>query len=653
MSKLRSDELVNMEGDGAPSFPQSAITIEPTADNQVATKSYVDLALSAASGNVVSETAPANPALGSFWTDTSVTPSLLKTWNGSMWIEFAGEGVGFTGAIGSPVEVLTPLNGAGVGGAYTFTPQTDDISEVKTILDYGRSDTAGINFNSFAGLAYGNGTYVILTTNDGAKYSTDGGLTWTPSAWVGGTGWTAVCWNGSVFVAVSNGSGTKIAISTDGTSWTPSGSNPNCSFMDVDADPVSGKIVAVGHSNTSDEKAIWYSTNDGASFSYAPIGGYWIDDSHLDFDKVAYGGGRWVALVSAHRSTGPAYSTNGTSWNLVQTRLSNVNNSWDELLYDSDQGRFVAFQTYASSSSPRLYSYTSYNGSSWTDHEFGFSSAAYDVTSNNGIAYVNGVYIFIPWSQTGYYYTTAAQGLNNWSRDSSGFYYNGSENCDAVVTSNGRFWIYDGSNLVKQPETTYGQRPNSMNVNDRPYFTAKFDLLTLSSTNIYDASDGSLVSDLTLADVFPATIDSGRSSAGGPVQAFHNLDGTTLTVNNGGGFTVGGRIDGNGQLTEYGPSPSEIVFTSQNAGTTPVSATDATVSFRKWTLETRASSSDPWTVVTESDDYDIAAGQDGSTPWSSSPTLQPNTAYRVKVSYYSDNAEPVESVYSTFETGPA
>ena len=72
MSKLRSDELVNMEGDGAPSFPQSATTIEPTADNQVATKSYVDLALSAASGNAVSETAPTNPALGSFWTDTSV-----------------------------------------------------------------------------------------------------------------------------------------------------------------------------------------------------------------------------------------------------------------------------------------------------------------------------------------------------------------------------------------------------------------------------------------------------------------------------------------------------------------------------------------------------------------------------------------------------
>ena len=90
MSKLRSDELVNMEGDGAPSFPQGATTIEPTADNQVATKLYVDSTLSAASGNAVSATAPINPAVGSFWTDTSVSPSLLKTWNGSMWIEFAG-----------------------------------------------------------------------------------------------------------------------------------------------------------------------------------------------------------------------------------------------------------------------------------------------------------------------------------------------------------------------------------------------------------------------------------------------------------------------------------------------------------------------------------------------------------------------------------
>ena len=99
MSKLRSDELVNMEGDGAPSFPQGATSIEPTADNQVATKLYVDSALSAASGNAVSATAPINPAVGSFWTDTSVSPSILKTWNGSMWIEFAGTAAAAVGVV--------------------------------------------------------------------------------------------------------------------------------------------------------------------------------------------------------------------------------------------------------------------------------------------------------------------------------------------------------------------------------------------------------------------------------------------------------------------------------------------------------------------------------------------------------------------------
>ena len=99
MSKLRSDELVNMEGDGAPSFPQGATSIAPTADNQVATKLYVDSALSAASGNAVSPTAPTNPSVGSFWTDTSVNPSLLKTWNGSMWIEFAGTAAAAVGVV--------------------------------------------------------------------------------------------------------------------------------------------------------------------------------------------------------------------------------------------------------------------------------------------------------------------------------------------------------------------------------------------------------------------------------------------------------------------------------------------------------------------------------------------------------------------------
>ena len=221
MSKLRSDELVNMEGDGAPSFPQSATTIEPTADNQVATKSYVDLALSAASGNAVSATPPTNPALGSFWTDTSVAPSILKTWNGSMWIEFAGEGTPYTGFLGSPVEVLTPLDGAGVGGPTNYTARTDTISNVDTQFEYGFVTKADLNMTSssfrISHLLYENGRYVSLSFDDGIRYSDDG-MTWNTATHPSGR-WYGMTYNGSRFIVV--GDNGTIGISTDKNFWQP------------------------------------------------------------------------------------------------------------------------------------------------------------------------------------------------------------------------------------------------------------------------------------------------------------------------------------------------------------------------------------------------------------------------------------------------
>ncbi len=130
MSKLRSDELVNMEGDGSPNFPQGATSIEPTADNQVATKSYVDSTISAGLGNVVSSTAPTNPVFGSFWTDTSVAPRVLKTWDGTAWVEFDGTTAGISGLIRPPVEVLTPLNGSGITVFNQYEPLSSTITAV-------------------------------------------------------------------------------------------------------------------------------------------------------------------------------------------------------------------------------------------------------------------------------------------------------------------------------------------------------------------------------------------------------------------------------------------------------------------------------------------------------------------------------------------
>ncbi len=571
----------------------------------------------------------------------------LQVWNGVEWGS-AGSG---SGGIGTPVDVLTPLDGAGVGGATTFTPQTDDITEVKTILQWGNCAT-GTSSSDFKEMVYGNGTYVLLTRYDGVRYSTDEGYTWsTATGWPGGTTWNALCWNGSVFCAVGNAT-TKIATSPDGQNWTPINSSPDCYFYDVTADPVSGKIVAVGHSTNNSDRAIWYSTDNGAYFSVASISGNHIPDSQKDFEKVAYGGGKWVALVSAHRSTGAAYSTNGTSWTLVQSRLSNVNNAWKELLYNTDQNRFVAFQNTDSSSSPKLYAYSSSNGSTWTDFEFSFSGNAYTIPEY-GIAYGNGVYMFIPHNMDGYYYSTESQGLNNWSYYERGYYHNQSEEIDKLTYVNDRWFFSKSSFLHKMQEATlYQATPPALNYSNGANFQSLDDQLTLSGTNIYDSADGSLVSDFTLADVFPA-IDSVRNSSGGPVEAIESVNGNVIQVNNGGNFVVGGRVNANGQITEYGPSPTEVEFTSSNAGTASFSGTDATLAYRTWTLETRASSSDPWTVVTTSDDYSPAASQDGATPWAGKPTLTADTQYRVKVEYSSANAKSVESDYTYFTTGPS
>lgn len=573
----------------------------------------------------------------------------LQVWNGTEWGS-AGSG---SGGIGTPVDVLTPLDGAGVGGASTFVPRTDDITDVSTTLEFGYCDTS-TSSSQFMGMAYGNGTYVLLTNYYGVKYSTDEGNTWSgATGWPGGNTWTAICWNGSVFCAVGTAD-TKIATSPDGNVWTPIGSPPACNFYDVDADPVSGKIVAVGHSTTNDEKGIWYSSDNGASFSYRSIGGYWINNSDLDFDKVAYGGGRWVALVSAHRNTGAAYSTNGTSWNLVQTRLSNANNAWKELLYDNESGRFLAFQNSESSGSPQLYSYASYNGSTWTDFQYGFSGAAYTIPEG-GISYGNGVTIFIPHNQSGYYYSFNSNGLNSFSHDQYGYYYNNAEDIDKITYVNNRWFFFKSGWLHKMGDVsgTPEARPPKLNYNDGPGYKSQRDQLTLSSTNIYDNADGSLMSGFTLTDVWPTTVGSALSSTSGLAQTVYSVDGNVLIVGTGAQFAVGGTAYANGQLTEYGPSPTDVEFTSSNAGTAPFSGTDATLAYRTWTLETRASNSDPWTLVATSDDYSPAASQDGATPWAGKPTLTAETQYRVKVEYSSANARSVESDYTYFTTGPS
>jgi hypothetical protein len=90
-----------------------------------------------------------------------------------------------------------------------------------------------------------------------------------------------------------------------------------------------------------------------------------------------------------------------------------------------------------------------------------------------------------------------------------------------------------------------------------------------------------------------------------------------------------------------------------NGGTTAVTGTDATLASRVWTLQKSSAQTGPWTTVGEYTDLEANASQNGSTPWTGKPTLEENMYYKVKVKYTSDNANSVESVFNTFQTGDA
>ena len=90
MSKLRVDQFVNSDDNGAPSFPNSATTIQPTESDQFATKLYADTSLGSISPitNTISPIEPSSPSVGDFWTDISnLTLISLSVWDGSDWIK--------------------------------------------------------------------------------------------------------------------------------------------------------------------------------------------------------------------------------------------------------------------------------------------------------------------------------------------------------------------------------------------------------------------------------------------------------------------------------------------------------------------------------------------------------------------------------------
>ena len=114
MSKLRADEFVNSDDNGAPSFPHSATVPAPTADGHFANKLYTDTSASTKSSsitNTISNTSPPNPSAGDFWTNTSQSIISLNIWNGLSWVNVKNSVEISAGQIVTPPSISDPNGG--------------------------------------------------------------------------------------------------------------------------------------------------------------------------------------------------------------------------------------------------------------------------------------------------------------------------------------------------------------------------------------------------------------------------------------------------------------------------------------------------------------------------------------------------------------
>lgn len=590
-----------------------------------------------------------------------------------------------SGSIGSPVEVLTPVDGAGVGGAFNYTAVSDTITAkgpLNKIMGVIDQSILGEDPERIEDLSYGNGRYIVITEGPGSnynqvvRYSDDNGYSWQQTAFPQIGEVRSLIHNGVNFVAVG---GDDIVYSPDGIAWNNAGGDISDYIEELACDPVSGRICAVGnylnysatrhsaYSYSNGHSSVIYSNDNGATWikpSLTSGSNGTVNVAYHEHRRIGYGNGIWV--VGAYGSNSAMYSSDGMTWYSAGTDAYGSYSYKTPIVYDDQANQFMQIVTHGNDT--RLL--TSLNGQSWNvgyihqnnNQQSGWSR--YD-----SMAYGDGnVLTGFQKSTTDDYYFAIFNDAGVWNtqymywyRPSSTYYYPAPRkvwylNNQFIAMTNGRgddLLIFFGpDNRPWQGTSQYGVVYNPSDL-----ATAE---VTLASENVYNDADGSLIAEVAFDEVFNSGYTELTDSIGGATSSnshyiYNNsqISGNTYEIHSSiyNGVSVGSRIRKTTESTVYGPSSTEVEFTSENAGTTPVNASDATLAFRRWTLETRATSSDPWTVVVEADDYSPVASQDGATPWASKPTLSANTMYRVKVAYHSANAREVESDYVEFTTG--
>jgi hypothetical protein len=186
------------------------------------------------------------------------------------------------------------------------------------------TNLSAIGFDGANFVASASGSTTVYTSSDCA--------TWTPHTGVlpGTSTWTAMAWNGHIFVMISTNSGSHgVAYGTE-TSWT--GANPGVSTL-YDIAYGNGIFCAVGGNGTTD------------SYAYSSTGSSWttgtIASSHAVWKSIKFNGS--VFAVADSQGVIPEFYTspNCSTWTVQGSGSPGGN-----VLFHGISTQYLAFGTY-------------------------------------------------------------------------------------------------------------------------------------------------------------------------------------------------------------------------------------------------------------------------------------------------------------------
>lgn len=163
--------------------------------------------------------------------------------------------------------------------------------------------------NSWRGVAYGNGVFVAVasTGTDNRVMTSPDGITWTIRTSASNSSWRAVAFGNNVFVAVASGG--QVMTSPDGITWTSQTGSVTSFYQSIAFG--NGIFVAMGNSAdcmTSPDGVTWTSRTCNSEI--------WQD--------IAFGNGIFVAVSQDAGGNLVQTSTNGITWTLRSTPLTNA-----------------------------------------------------------------------------------------------------------------------------------------------------------------------------------------------------------------------------------------------------------------------------------------------------------------------------------------